>query len=66
MYMYSMKVVFDARSFLSLVRIYSYLTNDPTRSQIRKNRLFMEDRKQEGLVLGQAIVFRANAACEQR
>ena len=52
MYMYSMKVVFDARSFLSLVRIYSYLTNDPTRSQIRKNRLFMEDRKQEGLVLG--------------
>ena len=51
-HMYSLEVEIVARSLRSLVKIYSNLTTDLTRSKFEISRLLIEQQSQEGLVLG--------------
>ena len=51
-YMHSSEIVIVARSLRSLVKIYSNLTTDLTRSKFEISRLLIEQQSQEGLVLG--------------
>ena len=64
--MYSLEIVIVARSHRSLVKIESYLTTDPTRSQIwNKSRPYrMSNAKGIGFRLGCSL--RASAASEGR
>ena len=64
--MYSLEIVIVARSLRSLVKTSP--SSQPIRyvRKLEKNRLLTEKRKQEGLVLGSAIVFRTSAASGRR
>ena len=65
-YMYSLEIVIVSRSLRSLVKIYSILTTDPTRSQIRNKSppYRMTNARWIGFRLGYS--FRARAASERR
>ena len=65
-YMYSLEIVIVARSLRSLVKIYSNLTTDPTRSQIRNMSppYRIMNARWSGFRLSYS--FRASAASEER
>ena len=65
-YMYTLHIVFVARTLRSLVIIYSNLTYDPTRSQIRNKLPSYRMTNASGVGFRLGYSFRANAASERR
>ena len=64
-YMYTLQIVIVARSFRSLVIIYSNLTTDPTRSQIRNMSPPYRMTNTDGIGFRLGYSFRASAASER-
>ena len=65
-YMYSLEIVIVSRSLRSLVKIYSILTTDPTRSQIRNKSPPYRMTNARGIGSRLCYSFRASAASERR
>ena len=65
-YMYSLKIVIDARSLRSVEKILSNLTTDPTRSQIRNMSPPYRIMNARWISFSLGYSFRASAASERR
>ena len=65
-YMYSLVIVIISRSLRSLVKIYSNLTTDPTRSHIRNMSPSYRMINARGIGFRLGYSFRASAASERR
>ena len=65
-FMYSLEIAIVARSLRSLVKIYSNLTTDPTRSQIINKSSPYGNTVAWGIGFRLGYSFRANAASEVR
>ena len=66
MYMYCLEIVIVARSLRSLVKIFSNLTTDPTRSQIRNKSPSYRMTNARGIGFRFRYSFRASTASEGR
>ena len=64
--MYSLEILIVARSLRSLVKIYSHLTTDTTRSQIRNKSPSYRMTNARGIGFRLGYSFRASAASELR
>ena len=64
--MYRLEIAIVARSLRTLVKIYSNLTTDPTRSQIRNKSSPYRIKVAWGIGFRLGYIFRANAASEVR
>ena len=65
-YMYSLEIVIVSRSLRSLVKIYSHLTTDTTRSQIRNKSPSYRMTNARGIGFRLGYSFRASMASEGR